>query len=365
MKYVFVSYNYSPGFTSPQSWFERTEMYSGVLESLGKMHTVINVKQIDYEGNVTYNNVDNRFVSFDKKKTYFPFRLHQYIKNLDADIVFIQGLHHPLQIIQLRLMLNKRTRIIAQHHAEKPFPGIKGKVQRLADSCIDAYLFASHGIGAEWVERGNISSAKKIHEVMEVSSLFYPVKNAALKLNIKVSGNPIFLWVGRLNANKDPLNVVKVFLKFAESNPGVHLYMIYHTDDLLNDIKLLLEKYGDNSPITLVGKVPHDELLYWFNSAAFFISGSYYEGSGTAVCEAMSCGCIPIVTNIPAFRMSTDNGSCGLLYEAGNELALLDVLEQSKTLDIEDKKAKSLAYFKSTLSFDAIAAQIHKVSASL
>jgi glycosyltransferase involved in cell wall biosynthesis len=365
MKYVFLSYNYSPNFTTPQSWFNRTEGYSGVLESLGKTHTVINIKRIDYVGNVIHNNVDNRFVDFGKKKTYFPFRLHQYIKSLDADIVFIHGLNKPLQVMQLRLVLSKKTRIIAQHHAEKPFQGIKGKVQRLADNCIDAYLFASHGIGAEWVAKGNISSVKKIHEVMEVSSLFYPVKDAASKLNIKASGGTMFLWVGRLNANKDPLNVVKAFLKFAESNPGVHLYMIYHTDDLLTDIKVLVGKYGDNSPVTLVGQVPHDDLLYWLNSATFFISGSYYEGGGTAVCEAMSCGCIPIVTDIPAFRMSTNNGNCGLLYEAGNEQALLDALEQAKTLDIEDKKAKSLAYFKSTLSFEAIAAQIHKVSASL
>lgn len=280
MRYVFVSYNYSPNFDSPAAWFKRTEGYSGVLESLSKHHTVINIKQMNYKGNVVHNGVDNRFVDFGEGKTHFPFKLHQYVKDLRPEVVIVHGLHNSLQLIQLRLILGKRTRIIAQHHAEKPSKGLKRIIQKVADNCVDAYLFASHALGAEWVKIGNIASGKKIHEVMEVSSLFYPDKNASLKLNL--AGDPIFLWVGRLNANKDPLNVVKAFLKFAENSPDVRLYMIYHTDELIDEIKLLLAAYTDNCPVILIGKVPHDELLYWFNSADFFISGSHYEGTQTA-----------------------------------------------------------------------------------
>jgi len=363
MKYVFVNYNYSPNFTSPLAWFKRTEGYSGVLESLSKHHTVINVKQINYTGNVIHNGVDNRFVDFGEGKTYFPRRIHRYVKNLQSDVVFVHGLHNSLQIIQLRLTLDKRTRIIVQHHAEKPFKGIKRIVQKVADNCVDAYLFSSHALGAEWVKNGNVASGKKIHEVMEVSSLFYPDKNVSSKLNL--TGDSVFLWVGRLNANKDPLNVIKAFLKFAKSNPDARLYMIYHTEELIDEIKAILELYADNCPVILVGKVPHDDLLYWFNSARFFISGSYYEGGGTALCEAMSCGCVPIVTDIPAFRMITDNGNCGLLYEAGNETALLHALQQTTAMDRAAKQKKSLAYFKSNLSFDAIASRIHEISLSL
>ena len=73
--------------------------------------------------------------------------------------------------------------------------------------------------------------------------------------------------------------------------------MIYQTEELLVEIKNIIEKENKNA-IQLVGNIPHNEMLYWYNSADFIISGSHYEGSGTAVCEAMSCGCIPITTNI-------------------------------------------------------------------
>jgi len=365
MIYISVSYNYSPDFDSPKSWFKRTEGYAGVLECLSREHTVINVKQINYKGDHINNGVQYYFVDFGKKKTYFPRRLNRFIKNLNPDIVIVQGLHHPLQLIQLRMLLSEKTKIIAHHHAEKPFTGIKKYIQKIADRYVDAYLFASQAMGMEWVKKGNLASPQKIHEVMEVSSNFHPVKKPAAKLKTGAEGEPVFLWVGRLNANKDPLNVVKAFIKFSKTNQSAHLYMIYHTDELLGDVKELINSNKAKKAITLVGKVAHDDLLYWFNSADFFISGSHYEGSGTALCEAMSCGCVPIVTDIPSFRMITDNGNCGILYEPGSETALLSALMQTKNLNIPEKQSKSLEHFRNKLSFEAIANRIQEIARSL
>jgi glycosyltransferase involved in cell wall biosynthesis len=365
MVYVSVSYNYSPNFDSPESWFKRTEGYNGILECLSKTHTVISIKQINYEGDCEHKSVQYRFVNFGKKKTYFPGRLNNYIKNLKPDVVIVQGLHHPLQLMQLGLLLSKKTKIIAQHHAEKPFTGLKKYVQRLADRFVDAYLFASKSIGMDWLNQGNLASAQKIKEVMEVSSNFYPLKKAPAKLKTGAEGEPVFLWVGRLNANKDPLNVVNAFLKFAETNPPARLYMIYHTDELLGVIKEILGNSPVKNAVKLIGQVPHTDLLYWFNSADFFISGSHYEGSGTALCEAMSCGCVPVVTDIFSFRMITDDGKCGILYEPGNEAALIAALMQTKTLDLQEKRNRCLAYFNENLSFDAIAKKISGIVGAL
>ena len=365
MIYVSVSYNYSPDFSSPVSWFKRTEGYAGILECISRAHTVINVKQINYEGDCDHNGVQYRFVNFGKKATYFPRRLNNYIKKLNPDIVIVQGLHHPLQVIQLGLILDKKTRIIAHHHAEIPFTGIKKVIQRTADIFINAYLFASASMGLDWVNKGHIASVKKIHEVMEVSTRFYPLKKAPAKLKTGAEGAPVFLFVGRLNANKDPLNVAKAFLKFTGTNPGARLYMIYHTEELLSQLKGVIKNGPVKNSIILIGKVPHDDLLYWFNSADFFISGSHYEGSGTALCEAMACGCVPVVTDIFSFRMITDEGKCGILYEAGNEAALLSALIQTQKIDVDEKRNRSTAFFKQNLSFEAIASKIQQAAASL
>jgi glycosyltransferase involved in cell wall biosynthesis len=128
---------------------------------------------------------------------------------------------------------------------------------------------------------------------------------------------------------------------------------------------LLASKPEWGKSVVLIGKIPHVDLLYWFNSADFIVSGSHYEGSGAAVCEAMSCGCVPIVTDILSFRMITDSGKCGILYEPGNETALLSALKQTLKINIEAKRKLTLQYFKSNLSFEAIAQKIQLIAASL
>ena len=121
-------------------------------------------------------------MDFGKKKSYFPRKLNGFVKSLQPDVVIVSGLHFPLQVIQLRFRLGKKVKIIAQNHAEKPFTGIKKYLQRMADKYINAYFFASRATGAEWVRKGNLASEKKIHEIMEVSSAFYPVDKIISKI---------------------------------------------------------------------------------------------------------------------------------------------------------------------------------------
>ncbi len=81
--------------------------------------------------------------------------------------------------------------------------------------------------------------------------------------------------------------------------------------------------------------------------------------------EAMACGCIPLVTNIPSFVKITDGGNCGLLYEPGNPDSLLDALVKSKQLDLPSEVSKVLNQFKLNLSFEAYAGQVQSMIESL
>ena len=336
------------------------------MEELAKQFEVESIEQINYNGRLIQHGVTYHFLNFKKKKLWFPLRLHRYIKNLNPDAVFVNGFIFPIQIMQLRKMLGKKVKIIVLHRAEKPFTGIKGYVQKLADKSVDAYFFASDEFGEEWIRKGIIKSHKKIHEVMQSSSTFHIEDKIAAKKILNIDCDSLFLWVGRLNTNKDPLTVIKAFKNYLLFQPGVKLYMVYQTDELLPEIKNLINT--DNKTresIVLVGKVEHRQLQAWYNATDFFISGSHYEGSGISVCEAMSCGCIPVLTDIISFRRMTGPGKCGLLYKPGNEKELLDTLLKTKELDLEMEGKKVVQQFHEELSFDAIARKINKVISSL
>jgi glycosyltransferase involved in cell wall biosynthesis len=142
--------------------------------------------------------------------------------------------------------------------------------------------------------------------------------------------------------------------------------MIFQTAELLPDVEELIKQdsLGAKS-VSLVGAAKYQDLANWYSSADFIISGSHYEGSGTAVCEAMSCGCVPVVTDIASFRMMTGNGQCGLLYEPGNVQDLISALKQTLILEMHEEREKTLTQFREKLSFGAIADRIQRVAIAL
>ncbi len=359
MRIVFLSYHYSPDIRSPREWLERIRCYTGWAEYLAKKHSIIRVDQINFEGEFTYQDIIYHCIDDGKRRNYFPLRLNRFVKELNPDIVVVSSFQYPLQLILLRICLGKNIRIILQHHAEIPYTGIKKYLQNFATRHADAFLFTSYETGATWVRKKNLHTDKKIYELQEVSSSFLPVDQKTARKITRASGSPVFLWVGRLNQNKDPLTVVRAFLKYSELQPDAKMYMIYQSEELLGELDRLLTKKTEYSPIVSIGKIPHHELLYWYNSADFYISASHYEGSGTALCEAMSCGCIPIVSNIPPSRKIS--GSSGLFFEPGNENELRSTLKNTARVNLEEGRIRVLDHFKKELSFPSIAERFEQI----
>lgn len=366
MKIINVGYTHTASYTNPEQWLRRISFHTGILEQLATRHSVESIEQISYSGLLDKKGVKYHFVDFKNAGSHFPFRLNNYIKKLKPDVVLVNGFIFPLQTMLLRLALGSRVKIAVINHAEKPATGRRKFLQRLADKCVDLYFFTSKEMGAIWVQQGIIAHENKIAEVMEASSSFSVMKGQEAKAITRVTGKPVFLWVGRLDVNKDPLTALRAFEKFIRQQPMAKLYMIYHTEELLEEIKQMLQQnHALHEAVVLVGKVTHDEMQYWYSSADFIISASHYEGSGVAVCEAMSCGCVPILSNIPSFRMMTANGACGFLYEPGNAAALLKILVHTTGLDMEREKEKVLRQFRQTLSFEAIAKKMEQAITSL
>lgn len=358
MKIVSTGYTYTAGFDHPETWLKRIDFYTGILDELARRHHVDSIEQINYQGRLEKNGVSYHFLNIRKPKYFFYLRLHRYIKKLAPDVILVNGFIFPLQVIHLRWILGKKTRIIILHRAERPFTGLKRYVQRVAGRYVSAYLFSSKEFKDQW--KRNFDT-RKIYEVMQASSVFYPVDREMCRQKLGIAGSPVFLWTGRLDSNKDPLTVISAFLLFLQSCPSAVLYMIYQADDLLPEVTQLIRQQNASHAIRLVGKVEHEQLLSWYNSADFIVSGSHYEGGGTAVCEAMSCGCIPVVTSIPSFRSMTALGTCGLLYEPGNDKALLAALLQTRHMDMQQERAKVLQQFRQEYSFEAIARKIEHV----
>lgn len=297
---------------------------------------------------------------------YIPFKTLSYIRLQRPNIVLVQGLGFPIQVIMLRLWLGNKTVIVAQHHAERPYSSIKKWLQRLADKCINAYLFTAGKNAEEWFNERIITNAAKYNQLLELSTYFIPVNKQQARVALGMGDGEIFLWVGRLEANKDPLTVLRGFEKYITVNNNAILYMVYQQDNLLAKVKAILQANSAlQQKVVLVGRKNRDALPAWFSAADYYLSGSHREGSGTALIEAMACGCIPVVTNIAAFNAITFDGRFGLHYTAGDADSLFNTLCTLPSINRQQMSAGIMQHFEEQLSFKAIAARLNNICVKL
>lgn len=361
MRVASVSYA-SSTFTDPEVWLSRLPFFTGVLTALGRFAQVASFHCIGSNALLKREGVAYFFITLIPGERLLPFRLHRIVRKWHPDVVIVHGLIFPWQVILLRLHLGRNTRILVQNHNEKPGRFLRKVLQRIADRYVNAHLFTSVEQAERWLEKGVISRSGKVKQLFEGSSAFRHADRNEARKRTGIGPGAVYLWVGRLIQIKDPLTVVRAFVRFVKQGHKADLYMVFQTTDLLNEIKLLLEAHpGVASSVHLVGKVDHDELVHWYNSADFFVLGSRDEATNISLCEAMSCGCIPIVTDIPAFRTMTGYGKCGLLFPPGDEERLSATLMESMQLDPAHERQKVLDQFRHELSFTAIARTLIKI----
>jgi len=107
--------------------------------------------------------------------------------------------------------------------------------------------------------------------------------------------------------------------------------------------------------VKLLGPVAHENIEAYYHSADYFVLGSHYEGSGYALSEALRCGCVPIVTNIPSFKMITGDGKLGALWNAGDKNSFVEAAKTAMNKPLVNEEEACIKFFREHLSFDAIA----------
>jgi glycosyltransferase involved in cell wall biosynthesis len=362
IKLIDLNYHTHSNISNPEEVLELQKASIGFADFIKEKLSIQLIKHLNYESEKYINDVKYVFFKSKNKFLHIPFKTHGYIRKQNLDIILIQGLTFPLQSIALKLILPKETKIIVQHHGERPFTGIKKSFQKIADHFIDVYLFTSIENANEWIDKKIIRDKKKCSELLEASTFFTVKDKLECRRQLSFKGNQNFLWVGRLNKGKDPITVINAFENYIVFHPEARLFMIFHTEELLQVIKGKLEENEHlKKAVLLKGKVNHGELETWYNAADFFISASHKEGSGYAMIEAMSCGCIPIVTEIPSFKKITDDGKFGFLFEPGNPEGLFNILLNSKNIERETLTKSIVNHFNNSLSFRSIADKLFSI----
>ena len=125
------------------------------------------------------------------------------------------------------------------------------------------------------------------------------------------------------------LKGIDLLIEIAEFFPEAEFYIIGG--------KAIQKEVSKN--IHLLDTMPNDELPIFLATKEYYLQLSLSEGFPNALCEAMLCGCIPIVSNVGAMPMIVEG--IGGILQTKSVSKLRELLSEYLTKDSQEKKMLS------------------------
>jgi len=230
--------------------------------------------------------------------------------------------------------------------------------QRKALAAFSAFFFSNSASADQWRRAKLIPNGAEFIVVPEVSSPFTPMPKRAARETLQIDGEPLFVWAGRLHPMKDPLTTLRGFRGIVRSWPNARLVMVYQTEELLNEIKAFLARDEFlEQKVTMLGALEHKEMKSLFSAADFFVHSSRREHGSNVLIEALSCGAIPVVSNIPSLNALTESIDSAVLFDVGDADALTNGVLKFRLDDIGRLSEQVTSSFDAHLSYPALAAR--------
>jgi glycosyltransferase involved in cell wall biosynthesis len=282
-------------------------------------------------------------------------RIVEAVRALRPAVVHLQGLGFP----HARRVCGIGAAVLAQDHSDRVPGGWRLRERRRALERIDGALFTAAGMARPFFDAGVLRPGLPVFEVMEATSAFTPGDVEEARRGTGIGGDPCVLWLGHLDANKDPLTILDAVSLALRALPGVRLWMCFGTAPLEPEVRARLAAEPELAArVTLLGPVPHAEVEHLCRAADFLVQGSRREATSYAVLESLACGATPLVTDIPSLRRLTGGGAVGGLFCPGDARGLAGLLESFAARPRAELRRAARAHFERHLSPAALSREL-------
>ena len=364
MRVAVVNPVWEPAARTPEETLHRFRTLTGWATALSNAGAAVTVHQrFSSSASMTHEGVTYAFVRDGGRPK--PWRLGTDTRLIAAslcaakpDLVHVNGVIFPEWLRSLRRALPSQVRMVAQDHGGwDPADASLGSrlLVRRGLSTMNAVLVSSPGHASAWRATRVVPDDIPIANVMEASTDLRPMPARDAAALSGVIGHPAVLWVGRLTENKDPMTMLDGFSGMLDAWPNATLSVIYSAGALRGQVDARLARDPRLAArVRIIGAVPASQMAAYYSAADIFVSASHREGSGYAAIEAMACGAAPVLTDIPSFRVLTDNGRVGELWQRGHSQSLCAALMKIAAEPREALRARVLCQYASELSWDVL-----------
>jgi glycosyltransferase involved in cell wall biosynthesis len=281
-------------------------------------------------------------------------RLVEVVRSLRPDVIHLHGFVFPAAIRSFARALAGIPLMVQDHSTRLP-DGMRRALWRKVCESIDAVAFTTREQALPFYEAGIFRPKTRLFEILGGSSYFTPGDRDVARARAGIFGSPCFLWVGRLDSNKDPLTALDAFEHAAPSLPDARMWCVFREAPLLDAVRQRIACSSVlSSRVTLLGDRPYDQMENLFRAADFFVQTSHFEASGFSALESMACGTPALLTDIPSFRRIVNNGKAGSLTPVGDSNALAEAMVRLGTESHIPIRQGVREWFERGLSFDSI-----------
>ena len=276
------------------------------------------------------------------------------LRAVAPDVFHVHGLGFPRDVLSLA-SLAPGIPILLQDHASGPPRIWRRTLWRSEMSAAAGIAFCSLQQARPFVDARIMGPNTPLYEIPESTSRFVPGDRQEARRRTGLEGDPAVLWVGHLDANKDPLTVLQGISAAARELPRLALYCCFGAAPLLRAVE---ERIATDphlrGRVHLLGQVSHERIEQLMRAADLFVLGSHREGSGYSLIEALACGLPPVVTDIPSFRALTGAGTVGMLWPCGDPQALAEAIRSVAAGVGVGMRAAVRAHFDLELSSESL-----------
>ena len=238
-------------------------------------------------------------------------------------------------------------------------------VDRLTDCCVERHVCVSHAVERFSIEQGKLPAHKVVVIPNGVEAeLFQSAKPADLsELGIPPSSRTL-LFVGRLDRQKGPFDLLHAFQKLTRHHGDLHVLMV-GDGPLRSELERELDECGLRSRFHLVGR--RNDIPRLMKAADCLVLPSYWEGMPNVVLEAMAAGLPVVATRVEGSTELLDaggeSGNCGLLVPPGSPESLAVAIETavSGSVSVSSMVDEAQHYATNSLTWDASRKQFEQL----
>lgn len=318
------------------------------LKAVAKYHEVIVINPISwfpfshiFKRYRRFNNIPSQEF-FDGIEVFHPrfFSVPRYFKFLDAFFYKISvipiveniceksnfdiiDLHWTYPDLPTGYALKKRfkNKMIVTLRGKEAFYSTQGYIR---EKLIRNYLVKADAIVAlskELLEmatnKGYSGKHRKvILNGVDTSSFQYIDKIKSRKfLGLPLDKN-IILTVGSLIFRKGFDRIIKALKEIIQTNPNAQLIIIGTEGpegDWKKSLVQLINELILNKHVVFMGRIPNNELIYWYNASDLFCLASRGEGAPNVLIEALACGCPSVATDVGAAKEIITGDDMGII----------------------------------------------------